>query len=99
MPAAQRISEALNIRLGQVAAALRAGQHDPRPQGQARAVLRRLAQFSNVCRSSSDNTSGADLGSGISPAHRTTAALSPPSGRSETKHDSSGDGRTQDRES
>jgi hypothetical protein len=35
MPATQRISEALNIRLGQVAAALRAGQHDPRPQGQA----------------------------------------------------------------
>ena len=37
------------------------------------AVRRRLAQFSNVCRSSSDNTSGANLGSGISPAHRTTA--------------------------
>jgi hypothetical protein len=35
------------------------------------AVRRRLAQFSNVCRSSSDNTSGANLGSGISPAHRT----------------------------
>ena len=33
------------------------------------AVRRRLAQFSNVCRSSSDNTSGANLGSGISPAH------------------------------
>ena len=62
------------------------------------AALRRLAQFSSVCRSSSDNTSGASLGSGISPAHRTTAALSPPSGRSETKHDSSGDGRTQERD-
>ena len=83
---------------GQVAAASRAGQHDPRPQGQDLRRTAALAQLSNVCRSSSDNTSGANLGSGISPAHRTTAALSPRYERSETKHDSSGDGRTQDRD-
>jgi hypothetical protein len=56
------------------------------------AVLRRLAQFSNVRRLSSDNTSGANLGSGIYPTHRTTTALSLPHERSGTKQDSRGDG-------
>jgi hypothetical protein len=42
------------------------------------AVRWRLAQLSKMRRSSSDNTSAANLGSAISPAHRTTAALSPP---------------------
>src|SRR6266702_3421202 len=61
------------------------------------AVLRRLAQFSNLRRSSSDNTSGSSLVSPTPPAQRRPAALSPPDNRPETKHDSSGDERTQDR--
>jgi hypothetical protein len=63
-----------------------------------RAVLQRRDQFSKVRRSSSDSTSGANRGSGISPADRTATALSPPDHRSETRRDSSGDRRTQDRD-
>ena len=62
------------------------------------AVLRRRDQFSKVRRSSSDSTSGASLGSGIPPAHRTAGALSLPRERFETEHDSRGDRRTQDRD-
>jgi hypothetical protein len=62
------------------------------------AVLLRRDQLAKVRRSSSDSTSGVNLGSGILPAHPTTTALSPPSKRSETERDSSGDGTTQDRD-
>ena len=55
------------------------------------AVLRRFAQFSNVCCSSCDNTSGASTGSPILPAHCTPAALSSSNQSAEAKGDSSGD--------
>jgi hypothetical protein len=62
------------------------------------AVLRRLAQFSNVRRSSCYNTSGSSLVSAIPPADRRPAALSSVGERFETEHDSSGARRTQDRD-
>jgi hypothetical protein len=54
-------------------------------------VLRRFAQFSNVCCSSCDNTSGASTGFPILPAHCTPAALSSSNQSAEAKGDSSGD--------
>jgi hypothetical protein len=55
------------------------------------AVLRRFAQFSNVCCSSCANTSGASTGSPILPAHCTPAAPSSSNQSAEAKGDSSGD--------
>jgi hypothetical protein len=55
------------------------------------AVLRRFAQFSNVCCSSCDDTSGASTGSPILPAHCTPAALSSSDQSAEAKGDSSDD--------
>jgi len=55
------------------------------------AVLRRLTQFSNVCRSSSDSTSGSSLGSGISPADRIRQPRESPQLRTGTQSDSRGD--------
>src|SRR5262249_33186109 len=62
------------------------------------AVFRRLAQFCNLCRSASDNTSGSSLLSPMPPAHRRPTAPSPPKPGLETKRDSRGDEETQDRD-
>jgi hypothetical protein len=61
-----------------VAAALGAGQHDPRPQRQPLRAVLRFAQ-SNVRRSASDNTSGSSLLSPMPPAERRPGIPSPPS--------------------
>ena len=55
------------------------------------AVLRRLAQFSNVRRSSSDSTSGSSLVSPIPPADRIRRPGDSPQPRTGTQDDSRGD--------
>ena len=48
------------------------------------AVFRRFAQFSNVRRSASDNTSGSSLGSAIPPADRTNRPTGTPATQAQT---------------
>ena len=62
------------------------------------AVFRRFAQFSSVCRSASDSTSGSSLVSPMPPADRGLQGPVITQPGSETKHDSRAEKGTQDRD-